>query len=199
MIQSGRSPGGSTGATWNAGGSAVASAVASKDSAERRRSPFAFCMTSSGPRNVHVAFSTLPSARSAPFTVAWATVQEPSRAVTLFARTGAATAASAKPASAATTALPLTMIMSCAASDPILSSPADIQEISPALGSASRFPITTREFAADVQYRDLSEGEARHRWRPGPHDAPQPSGQLPRLPTRVRGAPALLRHRQRAI
>src|SRR5437762_10637727 len=155
MIQSGRSPGGSIGATWNAGGSAVAS----KDSAERRRSPFTFCMTSSGPRNVHVAFSTLPSARSAPFTVAWATVQEPSRAVTLFARTGAATAASAKTASAATTALPLTMIMSCAASDPILSSPADIQEISPALGSASRFPITTREFAADVQYCDLAEGE----------------------------------------
>src|SRR5438034_8143449 len=135
MIQSGRSPGGSTGATWNAGGSAVAS----KDSAERRRSPFAFCMTSSGPRNVHVAFSTLPSARSAPFTVACATVQEPSRAVTLFARTGAATAASAKPASAATTALPLTMIMSCAGSDPILSSPADIQEISPAL---RRFPFS---------------------------------------------------------
>src|SRR5437762_10720975 len=51
------------------------------------------------------------------------------------------------------------MIMSCAASDPILSSPADIQEISPAPGSASRFPITTREFAADVQYCDLAEGE----------------------------------------
>jgi len=78
--------------TWNAGGSAVAS----KDSAERRRSPFTFCTTSSGPRNVHVAFSTLPSARSAPFTVACATVQEPSSAVTLFARTGTATATSRK-------------------------------------------------------------------------------------------------------
>jgi len=58
------------------------------------------------------------------------------------------------------------MIMSCVASDPILSSPADIQEIWPALGSASRFQstqvrstITTREFAANVQYRDLAEGE----------------------------------------
>ena len=58
------------------------------------------------------------------------------------------------------------MIMSCVASDPILSSPADIPEIWPALGSASRFQstqvrstITTREFAANVQYRDLAEGE----------------------------------------
>src|SRR3989442_1111419 len=127
MIQSGRSPGGSIGVTWNAGGSAVAS----KDSAERRRSPFTFFMTSSGPRDVPVAVNTLPSAPSARLTVAWATVQDPSRAVTLFARTGAAPAASAKPASAATTALPLTMIMSCAASDPILSSPADVREIWP--------------------------------------------------------------------
>ena len=42
--------------------------------------------TSSAPRNVQVAFSSLPSARATPFTVACATVQEPSRAVTLLAR-----------------------------------------------------------------------------------------------------------------
>src|SRR5882724_1172993 len=86
---------------WNAGGLAVAS----KDSAERSRSPRAVCTTSSVPRNVHVAFSTLPSVRGSPFIVARATAQAPSSSATLLAPTGRARLAkvSAISISAATT------------------------------------------------------------------------------------------------
>lgn len=60
------------------------------------------------------------------------------------------------------------------------------------------FPVTMREFAARVYFRDLRQGDDRDRRRRGAVDAPLPSRGLPRLPRAPQRPLDLLHHRQRS-